>query len=337
MQLTLEECKMIVEKSRSLFERLEGGIVQNSTTNPKQEKLVDARLRKWCDTSAEGDMELFKKRLAYEGLDLDSARQILGCGTSSSSQDPPSWTNILNEVLQQAEDFPGESLKGELSEQYPFFKKEFPVPFEEVFLPCILVARKRVATEVGNQHTMLTKNAQTSLERFLLQRLSAISSRVLEVEFSTFRACLQFSGMAYSEVVKNHGSRKQYVSFVKEMVTDGLRPLFKEYCVWARRLATRIDQWVNLVNEFLVRLHTDLPDIQQHFSEGKELGKVVEIEPGLSDSHYDGRTVMILNFESGTKVVYKPKNMGLEADYFQLVDWFEQAGSCSLFQGAEGD
>jgi len=80
----------------------------------------------------------------------------------------------------------------------------------------------------------------------------------------------------------------------------------------------RIDQWIGLSAEFLQRLHHDLPEIRRVFNLG-EPGKVVDLEPGISDSHCNGRTVMILTFESGFKLVYKPKDMGLEAGYFQFV------------------
>ena len=332
MQLTQEELTTIAEKASSLFERIEGGFIPDKTPNPKQEKQVEARLKEWSEIVAEGDKELFKKRLTYEGLDLDTARNFLGGGKYADSNNLPSWTKILNEILKQAEDFPRKTFDSDLSEKYLFLKKDFPTPFEEIFLPFVLIARKRFSANVGDRYNLLTDKTHTSLEQFLLQRLTAISSRVLEVEFSTFRACLQFSGMVYSEVMENKNSRQQYLSFVKEMVTEGLPPLFKEYCVLARMLAVCIEQWVELATELLDRLQTDLLEMQKLFADDTELGKVVDVDPGLSDSHCNGRTVIILTFESGIRLVYKPKKMGLEADYFQFADWLNKQGVLPSFK-----
>ncbi len=332
MQLTPEDLRTITEKASSLYERIEGDFAPEPSPDPKQVKRVEARLKEWREISAEGDEELFQKRLAYDGLDMDAARELLGDGSFSGSRDLPSWTIILNGILKQTREFPLKDLDAELCEKYPFLIKESPVPFEEIFLPCILVARKKLAALAGDRLGLLTDKAQTALERFLLQRISEISSRVLEVEFSTFMACLQFSGVDYSEVVKDKNSRKQYLDFVKETVAGGLAPLFKEYCVWARMLAVRIDQWAALVDEFLDRLQTDLPEIKQLFPIEKELGKVADVEPGLSDSHCNGRTVIILTFESGAKLVYKPKSMGLEADYFRFANWLNEEGADPAFK-----
>jgi len=113
------------------------------------------------------------------------------------------------------------------------------------------------------------------------------------------------------------------------MVSEDLSELFKEYCVLARMTAVRINQWVDLVSEFLIRLEADLPEIQHNFRISHP-GKVVEAEPGLSDPHCDGRTVIIVTCETGFKLVYKPKSMGLEKEYFELYAWLNSRGETIL-------
>ncbi|MBI4277938.1 MAG: type 2 lantipeptide synthetase LanM, partial [Armatimonadetes bacterium] len=51
------------------------------------------------------------------------------------------------------------------------------------------------------------------------------------------------------------------------------------------------------------------------------------IQPSLSDPHREGRTVAILTFASGLKLVYKPKDLGAEAAYNALLDWLNRRGA----------
>jgi class II lanthipeptide synthase len=61
-------------------------------------------------------------------------------------------------------------------------------------------------------------------------------------------------------------------------------------------------------------------------------GEVVEVRSGLSDPHDGGRTVALVRFESGLRVVYKPRPLGLEAAFHRFVTWWNrQAGRPALF------
>lgn len=59
---------------------------------------------------------------------------------------------------------------------------------------------------------------------------------------------------------------------------------------------------------------------------------MVEEQSGLSDPHDGGRTVAIVRFASGLRVVYKPRPVGLEAAFHHLVAWWnERADRLALF------
>ena len=52
-----------------------------------------------------------------------------------------------------------------------------------------------------------------------------------------------------------------------------------------------------------------------------EADRVVSIRCRLSDPHDKGRTVAIVYFASGLKIVYKPRNLGLELAFRGLLGW----------------
>lgn len=72
--------------------------------------------------------------------------------------------------------------------------------------------------------------------------------------------------------------------------------------------------------------------IARQWNGGKPLGRALEVRSGLSDPHNGGRTVAIVRFASGLRVVYKPRAVGLEAAFHHLVAWWnEWAGPLTLF------
>ena len=80
------------------------------------------------------------------------------------------------------------------------------------------------------------------------------------------------------------------------------------------------------------RLATDRRAIVAAWGGGRPLGRVLEVRSGLSDPHDGGRTVAVVRFASGLRVVYKPRPVGLEAAFHRLVAWWnERAGRLTLF------
>ena len=319
MRLTRGELLVIAARATSLHDRLDGISVLPLGDDPKRQMKIDARLKEWAYVVADGDQELFQKRLAYDGLNVHTVRPVLG--DIEYTQILPSWTAILDPVLQKSA---GLELDG-LHERFPCLRGDEPLPFEEILLPFVLTGRGMLAAP-GNRD-LLTGQARADLERFLLVRMSESSSRVLEMELNTFLACLQFRGVTPNAAYRDRASRKLYLDFARSMREGGLLTLFKEYPVLARRLAVRLGQWVQLVEEFEARLCADLASIKVMFFDEQDVGRVTSLETGLSDPHRQGRTVIIARFESGVKLVYKPKDMGLEYDYFRYADWLNTRGS----------
>ena len=86
------------------------------------------------------------------------------------------------------------------------------------------------------------------------------------------------------------------------------------------------------LQELRRRLTRDRRAIAAALDGGVSLGRVVEIRNGLSDPHDGGRTVAVVRFPSGLRVVYKPRAVGLEAAFQRLVAWWnERAGRLTLF------
>lgn len=313
MKVSQPDLIKIVERASTIAERLSDRFIPDVAQ--ANHKLINSRIEKWCQVVAQGNQEKFAKRLAWDHLDIETIHQVLGNVRLADPQQLPAWAETLREALQ------AELEIGDAG-AYRCLKPEEPVPFEEVYLPFVEIARQKLIAQVGATRQLLSEEAYTSLERSLLGRLSSVCAQTLQLEFSAFRLLNQSSFSRLLGQLQNSCANEQYQDFIKNLITGGLLPFFQKYSVLARLVAIVIDFWVKTTAEFLQRLELDLPIIQQTFSE--DTSQVVAIDAFLSDPHNQGHSVIALTFASGQKLVYKPKNLGLEVAYFQLLAWCNQ-------------
>ena len=82
-----------------------------------------------------------------------------------------------------------------------------------------------------------------------------------------------------------------------------------------------VEFWVEAQAEFLLRLAQDREEIEKIFLGGRSCGPVAAIASGLSDRHHHGRSVAAVTFESGVKLIYKPRDVRIEEWYFRFLHW----------------
>ncbi|MBD2299663.1 type 2 lanthipeptide synthetase LanM family protein [Nostoc sp. FACHB-190] len=317
MEFTQEQLISIVEKSSTLSERLSSNFVVSQLKN--LDDLVNNKLQKWCEAVANGDNQKFENRLAWDGLTLEDARRAVAPVSLVDRVNLPAWTKTLNEGVKAADVAFSQGI------EYLCVDSEELIPFEEIFLPFVYIARQKLTARAGQNYHQLSENAHGLLERRLLITFSEMAAHAMELKFSSFRATRQ-SALAYIlRQSDDNVKRDRYTEFIQQMLNqDGLITFFLEYPVIARLLAITIDFWVDAIGEFLSHLAADYSEIQQLFQPDADLGQVVEIKSNLSDSHNDHHTVIILTFASGLKLVYKPKGLHIDEAYFNFLSWFNQ-------------
>ena len=101
-----------------------------------------------------------------------------------------------------------------------------------------------------------------------------------------------------------------YERFVADMKSGGFRALFNDKPVLLRLIATVTRQWLDTSRELILRLDADLPAIRRDLLPiTAAASTVVKIEGDLSDPHNFGRSVQIVTFADGARLVYKPKDL----------------------------
>ncbi|MDK0519564.1 type 2 lanthipeptide synthetase LanM family protein [Streptomyces sp. ML-6] len=164
-------------------------------------------------------------------------------------------------------------------------------------------------------------------ERHLARRLARLAARTLVLELHTARRGGRLAGAApedrFTDFLRLTGSR------------SGLAALCTAYPVLARILARAALDAAAALTEMLVRFAADRPVLpgvrtapggtpSQGASSGAGAGagRLVGVVPGAGDGHRGGRTVMLLRFEDGARLVYKPRPLAAHRHFNELVQWF---------------
>ncbi|WP_244162557.1 type 2 lanthipeptide synthetase LanM family protein [Amycolatopsis regifaucium] len=143
------------------------------------------------------------------------------------------------------------------------------------------------------------------------QHLLKLSVRTLVLELHRARKAGTLQGETPEE---------RFADFVRQQSTPaGLVRLFSEYPVLARLLAQACRHAAEAHAEMLNRFSADADALPGSVADG-ELGTLVAVAGGVGDSHARGRSVKLLRFSSGTKVIYKPRPLILHERFTELVE-----------------
>lgn len=104
----------------------------------------------------------------------------------------------------------------------------------------------------------------------------------------------------------------------------GLAAFLGEYPVLARLLGVVSLRAAEAGLELVSRFAADRSDVLAELLGGRDPGPVVGIEPGLDDRHRGGRTAAALSFADGSSVLYRPRDLAVDAAYGRVIEWLNR-------------
>ncbi|GCE21142.1 type 2 lanthipeptide synthetase LanM [Dictyobacter kobayashii] len=236
------------------------------------------------------------------------------------------WGATLREVLAYLTRLARETGDPD-KKQWAFIDADVPYPFEELLAPFVVIAHQHYQDRAGCAYTRLASQTHLILQRHLLQVLTSLSVPTLHAEFA--RAYAEARSLATGQQLDE---RSFYARFIEQMYRGGLAALLGCYPALAELLATTSNHWLEAGCEFLTRLDADWLLLQQTFGADQIAGPVMMLQPALSEPHNGRRMVMALTFESGYKLVYKPRNVGMEESFYHLLSWCNARGMAPSFK-----
>lgn len=147
--------------------------------------------------------------------------------------------------------------------------------------------------------------------RALGKRLARIAARTLVLELNLERVGGRLAGDTPQE---------RFADFVRHV---DLPTLFGRYPVLARLLGQACLHAVEAQRELLDRFALDRPEIVRVLLDGRDPGPLAHVESARGDLHARGRSVAVLTFADGRRVVYKPRPVALHRAFDDLLTWFD--------------
>jgi lantibiotic modifying enzyme len=162
---------------------------------------------------------------------------------------------------------------------------------------------------------LASQKAKRRLSRDLQRILERATRPCLELERTSYHAAMAAIGLPEKAPDAKFADRR----FLGEKPSERLFSLFRKFPVLPRLWLQLICQWCDQVTELLARLAADRAALSRAFLEGQPVGPLVDLRCGLSDPHNGGRTVMLLEFATGS-VIYKPRPGNGEWEWFSFLE-----------------
>jgi type 2 lantibiotic biosynthesis protein LanM len=282
--------------------------------------IAGRRLAAWCRSCSSGDWLLFNQRLDRDRLSIAQALSRFATVRCKSTTAPPLW--IEDAVWIEA------SLQSPNKNVRPVTEphRAEPHAFEHLFAPLIEQAEVRLWASIdADAAHNLNESARACLRILLLDGLSGLCVPAI---FERFVKARRARGtLADAAEPQSGGTTLHYDWFVADMKAGGFRHLFEEKPILLRLIATITRQWIESARAFISRLNADLVAVRGELLDTRADSQVTEIEGGLSDPHNGGHSVLIVRFEDGARVVYKPKDLHLDAAWHALLERLNRGGA----------
>ena len=267
--------------------------------------IATRRLAAWCQSAASGDWSLFSQRLRRDGWTTDDVLKKFATVRRTSTS-LPVWVADAT-WIEMALQSRGKDAK-RISNGFE------PVAFEHLFEPVVKRAADLVWSGVDRRaFDNLTESAHAGLHHSLLGELSNICAPALYEQFAHARKTSELQPKENSET-------SLYDRFTDDMKSGGFRRLFEEKPVLLRLIAMLTRQWIDTTRELVTRLDADLPEIRRDILRSNADSPVARIAGEFSDPHNGGRSVRIISFVDGARIVYKPKDLRLDTAWHSLIE-----------------
>ena len=271
----------------------------------------------WQAITAPDHPNNFDKRLEWSGASHPAAAWAGDPPAGAAPQAPP-WLLVVEETANACRLAAATACESETNSRPD---DEPPLPFEDLWQAVVTFAGKRLHESLAPFELQgIASSVLTALEHSLLRRLCYLTEQPLWEQFSSDRNVGEMLlahvnvGAADSDQRDAGPGKTAYRDFINGQLESGLARLLGDYPVLGRLIGTAVSLWTEASKELLKRLHQDRKSLEATFGI-ESAASLKGIKLGLSDPHRGGRAVAILTFAGDVKVVYKPKDLRVDATY----------------------
>ena len=298
-------------KALSIPERIKA--LRNNKNSKKfyNRKIGNLKIKSWKSLKGfKENPENFYKKLEILGCTENEFKYVLGTPVDKlfSKHYKPIWFKKILEV--------------EKNNYKPLFESKIIKTLKErglvsPFIPLIISYSNLLFTELKNIHNLseVFSSSEKQIDLLLkpfLQNFEQNVRRSSVLEINSLRLLGHLQGKT---------SNERYKSFTYKCNDSNFRlNFFSKYPILAKYAVNDLELWLSSSIEFLNFLSKDWKRIQSKFNI-KSSDKILSIIPS-GDTHNNGRSVVILTFYSGKKIIYKPRNLAIDVCFQNYLNWF---------------
>lgn len=183
-------------------------------------------------------------------------------------------------------------------------------PAEAVLAPWLAVGHARLEAMLTGRAVQVLDTARQDFVALLAQRLTGACMGVL----------------AFEQQVQEAASRLTGATPRLEESVAAWRRRFGQYPALKQIVTRVLLDWQRHVGELLTRLETDGTLLGDAFFAGRPLPALTGVDADTGDVHDGGRSVAVLRFEHGHRLVYKPKDLRITRTTLELFAFLNAAG-----------
>lgn len=276
-----------------------------------EDEVAARRYQRWLDEASYLDPETVATYLTGTGITPDELKALLVEQPSilqTRCQDPLPWLDDLRTVYST----PAEALPLHFGPEAGFLA--FTAPLIAWGMDQLLARLSNIGEVIFSRDF-----ARQTLVNTLAEQLPPLIERTMVLEMHVARLQGILTGETPAE---------RFAAYVAHIANPATAlTILEEYPVLARQLVTKVRFTVNLIAEILERLTDDWAQLTDTLFDGSDPGALVELEIGAGDTHREGRSVAILRFTSGQRLVYKPRSLAVDQQFQSLLTWLNQQGA----------
>jgi type 2 lantibiotic biosynthesis protein LanM len=264
-------------------------------------------LAPWARACAFGNLDALFRRLSWDGITPEAARAAMAAEAPANFP-VAAWVGGSAELVAEAR--ASARLIGTPEWDADLADVGSQLPFVDAWLPVLRVTRRRIAQVVPACRDWLSDESIRALEVHLLRELSRLGELALIEDFR-----------AHADT---DTESDRYESYIHRLLASRYADVLGTFPVLTRHVVLLAEQWVQQIGTLVSRLQEDRAAIAATF--GADAGQVRRLTPGLSDRHGGGCRVAAVEFASGLRLAYKPRDVRLERRFNECLMWLRQSG-----------
>lgn len=215
----------------------------------------------------------------------------------------------INDLFDKEENEFLNSVSEELRDDNPFFYF-----FKPMFNYCIDYALDTV------HNLSFIEDKDEFMKNFLKNE----SNKLMEFAQRTF--IREVNSAKNANVLKGNDGRERFSYYSKVLLNnkDYLKMFYSEYIHLYNILIQRCIWDFKFIGEVSSLTEKHLDEIKSKLLNTDEDLIIKNIQTSLGDSHKDGKTVSMIYFTNGRKVVFKPRSLELESGFNKFIDYLNE-------------